>query len=92
MATPLAQQHFIDTFGDYLNAVVDQAVAREKGYVLSIKDYMIIRRVTIGIHAACPILELDMDLNEEVWNHSVIKELKNVAADMVFLDNVGDYL
>lgn len=89
-ATPLAQKHFIDTFGDFVYSQVEEAVDRENGCIWGIEDYMILQRYTIDLYPCFPMLELGMDLFEEVWNHHVIEELRNTAANIVLLDNVGD--
>lgn len=87
-ATPLAQQHFLKTFEDYIYSVVDQASDRDNKHIRGSEEYMILRRRTIGLHPSYPMQELGMDLVDDIWNHPVIDELRRNVVDIVLLDNV----
>ena len=86
------QRHFLTTFSDYLDSVVEQAAHRELGKYCGIEEYMQKRRNNIGALPSFVILELDLKLTEEVYSHPLIVELRTCATDMIIIDNVSNLL
>lgn len=61
MSTP-AQQRFLTTFEEYLNAVVDEAKDRSHHRIRDVRSYLKLRRNTIGAKPSFAILEAGMEL------------------------------
>lgn len=87
MSTP-AQQRFLTTFEEYLNAVVDEAKDRSHHRIRDVRSYLKLRRNTIGAKPSFAILEAGMELPEEVLNHPVLVELTNLTIDLLCIGNV----
>ncbi|KAI0290408.1 terpenoid synthase [Multifurca ochricompacta] len=86
-ASPQSQKRFIETFGSYMQAVVQQAADRTNKHIPTIEEYFEIRREDVGTKPCFAILELEMDLPDEAVNHPTIQELSVLATDMIFLVN-----
>ncbi|KAI0291779.1 terpenoid synthase [Multifurca ochricompacta] len=86
-ASPQSQKRFIETFGSYMQTVVQQAADRTNKYIPTIEEYFEIRRDNVGTKPSFAIIELEMDLPDEAVNHPTIQELSVLATDMIFLDN-----
>ncbi|KAI0292682.1 terpenoid synthase [Multifurca ochricompacta] len=86
-ASPQSQKRFIETFGSYIQAVVQHAADRTNNHIPTIEEYFKIRRDDGGIRPSFAVLELEMDLPDETVNHPAIQELSDLATDMIFLVN-----
>jgi Delta6-protoilludene synthase len=84
-----AQERFVKTFGDYLQAVVQQAADRTQKHIRSIPEYLEVRRGTIGAEPTFAFLELAMNLPDEAVHHPVIEEMSILSTSMILLGNVG---
>ncbi|CAL1709814.1 unnamed protein product [Somion occarium] len=85
--TLTAQRHFVDTFQLYADAVVQQAVDRDRRHIRGVEDYLELHRDTVGIKLTFVILEAKMDLPEEVLNHPSIVTLISACIDMIIICN-----
>ncbi|KAI0036496.1 terpenoid synthase [Vararia minispora EC-137] len=81
------QKRFVETFATYTRAVVRQAADRENRHIRTVDEYLEVRRDTIGAKPSFALLEFDMDLPDEVHEHSVLKELTILCIDMILLGN-----
>jgi len=90
-ASSTARQRFIDTFDHYLDATVREAENREQGTILSLSDYLELRRGNSGAYPAYAMIEciLSIDLKPEVFNHPALWNLTKIAGDMLFTANVS---
>ena len=86
-ATPSAQRRFVDTFGQYLDAVVEQAEDRADHHIQDVPCYFRVRRDTIGAKPSFAINEIHMNIADEVFEHSIIKTLTATAIDMLIIGN-----
>ena len=91
-ATPSSQKHFIETFTDYLNSVVDQAADRDSQTVRTIDSYLKTRRENIGARPSFVNGILHLELPDEAFYHPLITELVYHIADLLILDNVRPHL
>jgi hypothetical protein len=91
-ATPTAQRRFVETFNQYMDAVVQQAEDRTKHHIRTFDSYLEVRRDTIGAKPSFAILELDMDLPDEVFNHPTLENLRMWVIDMLCIGNVSLFL
>ncbi|KAG2099849.1 terpenoid synthase [Suillus discolor] len=82
-----SQRHFLETFDEYLNSVVVEALDREQGRRRSLDDYIKLRCATVGLKPSLTILEMGMDLPDEVFRHPVIMDLVNYITELIFIDN-----
>ena len=87
-ATPTAQRRFVDTFGQYMYAVVQQAEDRTQNHIRTLDSYLDVRRDTIGAKPSFAILELEMDLPDDVFNHPTLENLRTWVIDMLCIGNV----
>lgn len=89
-ASAQSQKHFIETFDEYLDSVVQQAEDRSESRIRDIQSYIDVRRNTIGAKPSFALLELDMDLPDEVLAHPTIQSLSLATIDMLCLGNVSN--
>ena len=75
-ATPTAQRRFVDTFGQYMYAVVQQAEDRRHNHIRTLDSYL-------EAKPSFAILELEMDLPDSVFNHPTLENLRTWAIDMI---------
>ncbi|KAL0574477.1 hypothetical protein V5O48_007491 [Marasmius crinis-equi] len=81
------QRRFVQTFQDYLDSVVEQAIDRNESRIRDVETYFQIRRKTIGAFPSFAILEIHMNLPEEVFLDPVIARLAVLAVDMIIVGN-----
>lgn len=74
-----------------MDAVVQQAEDREKNHIRSLESYLEVRRGTIGAKPSFAIMELEMDLSDEVFNHPTLQNLRLWAIDMLCIGNVRSH-
>jgi hypothetical protein len=81
--------HFLDSFKDYLNSIVDQANDRDSSAIKSIETYFINRRQNIGARPSFAVGELRLNIPDEIFYHPLLKELEYCITDLLILDNVS---
>ncbi|KAH8981004.1 terpenoid synthase [Lactarius akahatsu] len=86
-ASPQAQKRFIEVYGAFVRAIVQEAADRDRKHIRSIEEYFELRRDTISARPAFALIELDTNLPDEAVNHPVIEEMTILAVDMIILDN-----
>ncbi|KAL5510886.1 hypothetical protein ACEPAG_4643 [Sanghuangporus baumii] len=82
-----SQRHMIETFIEYLESVIEQARVRDTSTSLSIAEYLKHRRGNVGTRPSFVPLELDMDLQDEVFYHPAVMDLTQNITDMIIIDN-----
>lgn len=91
-ATPTSQRRFLETFGHYMDAVVQQAEDRTRHHIRGLDSYLEVRRDTIGAKPSFAILELEMDLPDDVFSHPLLESLRLWVIDMLCIGNVSGIL
>ncbi|KAI0089641.1 isoprenoid synthase domain-containing protein [Irpex rosettiformis] len=86
-ATPEAVQRFVDSFKDYLDAVVIQAGDRDQDRICTVDEYFEARSNNIGSRPCYAISELHLSIPDYVFYHPVIKELELLITYLIILDN-----
>ncbi|THU84488.1 terpenoid synthase [Dendrothele bispora CBS 962.96] len=86
-ATPTAQRRFVDTYQQYVDAVVQQAIDRANDHIRDVEGYFRVRRDTIGAKPSFTLLEFTMDIPDEVMNHPIIQDLTIWCIDMLIIGN-----
>ncbi|KAF8882266.1 isoprenoid synthase domain-containing protein [Infundibulicybe gibba] len=81
-ASLTSQQHFVDYFKSYTDAVVQQAEDRSHNYTRDIKSYFDVRRDTIGLKPSLTICEIHLDLPDYVLADPAIQRLTLACLDM----------
>ena len=71
-----------------MNAVVQQAEDRSQKNIRTLDSYLEVRRDTIGAKPSFAILELEMDLPDDVFNHPILEKLRVLVIDMLCIGNV----
>nr|BDO24660.1 sesquiterpene synthase [Collybia nuda] len=84
---PTAQRRFIEEFSVYTESVVEQAQDRDHFVFRDIKSYMDIRRNNVGAKPAFALLEMDMELPHEIFDHKSLITLRECTVDMLCLAN-----
>ncbi|KAF8266735.1 terpenoid synthase [Lactarius quietus] len=86
-ASPQSQTRFIETYGAYAQAVVQEAADRGHKRIRSVQEYFDLRRVTLGARPSFALIELDKDLPDEAVRHPVVEEITILTVDMISLSN-----
>ena len=73
---------------DWTESVVIEAGERDKKIIRNLENYFSLRRRNIGTWANLCVCELHLNLPDEAYYHPMIKEMEELIADIVFLDNV----
>lgn len=91
VSTQTAGKHFIQTFVQYLESVVDEAKDRVNDGVdlNTVEEYLSKRRLSGGGGPSFVALELHLDLPDEAFYHPAIREMQLLGADMIMVDNVS---
>lgn len=79
-------------FGEYTDAVAQEAEDRERGHIRNTKDYLALRRVTIGVRPSFDFFLLSEDLPDSVLAHPHIERLVICGTDLILLENVSDHV
>ena len=82
-----SQCRFIDSFGLYMDAVIQQAADRDQSHIRSIQSYFDVRRNTIGATPSFALLEMETGLPDEVFYDPSITKLTALCTDMLILGN-----
>ena len=88
VASPTSAKHFVDALMDWTESVVIEAEERDKKIIRNLENYFSLRRRNIGTWANLCVCELHLNLPDEAYYHPMIKEMEELIADIVFLDNV----
>ncbi|KAI0265589.1 terpenoid synthase [Gloeopeniophorella convolvens] len=86
-ASPQCQKHFIEILDRYLDAVVEQAVDRNRKHTRDVQDFLKLRTWASAIRPCLALIELDINLPDEVIHHPIIEQLTTLAAQMITLGN-----
>ncbi|KAL0065794.1 hypothetical protein AAF712_007282, partial [Marasmius tenuissimus] len=86
-ATPSFQRRFLKTFGEYFDAVVEQALDRSDSQIRDTEAYLELRRRTVGGFPAFVLLGLHMNLPDAIFTDPVISRLESLSSDMIALGN-----
>ena len=69
---------------------MDQARTRDNNFLFeNIEDYLRHRRENVGAKPAFFPYQMHLNIPDEALYHPVIKELEDLASEMVSLDNVS---
>ncbi|SJL11821.1 uncharacterized protein ARMOST_15232 [Armillaria ostoyae] len=86
-ASSSAQKHFLESFKEYTDSVVQEAEHRQQHHIQNIEDYFNTRRLNAAIYVLHSMLELSYDLPDEVFNHPAVVALRRLGCDMMIMDN-----
>jgi len=86
-ATPASQKHFVESFEDYLDSVIEQAEDRDRDINRDVEGYFKMRRQNIGARPSFVPAELGLDLPDEAFYHPVVLDLSCYITDLIILDN-----
>ncbi|KAL7282764.1 terpenoid synthase [Trametes coccinea BRFM310] len=86
-ATPEAVAHFLESFTDYVRSVVTEAEDRCNGTLLSIDEFIKIRRENNGGRPSLSPCELHLNLPDEAFYHPHIVEMRTCIVDMITIIN-----
>lgn len=95
---PFHWPQFIDSNAAFSKNTVQEALDREahsnKDTVRDIQSYMVMRRETIGTRPCFVLMRSTRRLYipDDVLVNPIVREMENVALDMVFIANVSDDL
>ncbi|KAK0443679.1 terpenoid synthase [Desarmillaria tabescens] len=86
-ASKTSQRRFVESFGYFVDSVIQQAKDRHQHCIRSIDDCFDVRRLTIGVDPSYAMLELGYDLPDEVFYHPTVVALRQMSCDLIILDN-----
>ncbi|KAI3395183.1 hypothetical protein diail_1677 [Diaporthe ilicicola] len=87
IATVTAQKRFVDAFQHYTDAVVQQALDRDRGDLRDIQGYFEARRETIGAKPSFAINQIHLDLPDHIVESPIITRLADLSTDMIIIGN-----
>ncbi|EMD34164.1 hypothetical protein CERSUDRAFT_107906 [Gelatoporia subvermispora B] len=82
---PTCYRRFVGMCNDYIEAVAVEADLRERGVILDVEPYMLLRRENSAVRFCFGLFEyiLGMDLPDEIYDHPVFRRMHLAAIDMV---------
>lgn len=88
---PTCYRRFVGMCNDYIEAVAVEADLRERGVILDVEPYMLLRRENSAVRFCFGLFEyiLGMDLPDEIYDHPVFRRMHLAAIDMVCWANVS---
>ncbi|SJL16465.1 uncharacterized protein ARMOST_19991 [Armillaria ostoyae] len=86
-ASNTSQKHFVESFEEFVYALVQEAEDRQRCHIRNVEDYFNIRRLTFGAYMVHAMLELSYDLPDKVFNHPPFLALRHLGRDLMVLDN-----
>jgi hypothetical protein len=88
-ATPTCAARFRNEFILYAKADAVQAENRDRDKWLTVETYHPHRREGSGTRMTWSLCEFDLHIPDEAMDHPVMKEIKDLAADILIIDNVS---
>lgn len=85
------RRRFIDSTELYLSAVLEEGEKRRNGVVLSLDEYLALRRDTDGFKMCFAMGEFGLTLNlpDVVFNDELLKTLQDCANDVAVVSRVS---
>lgn len=83
------KKRFIKNLSDYLDGTAEQAADRDKSHIRDMTSYFELRRKTIGVLSSFDMLEMNMEVPDEVFEHPVVIKLLSLAVDLTIIANVS---
>ena len=86
-----SHRRFIQSHTKYVDSVVQEAKIRTDRVQLNFREYIELRRNTIGIPPAFDMMEfmLGIDLPDELFENEAFQKMSFAATDMIFYVNVS---
>ena len=88
LTTPNAARHFVDSIADWLESVITQAEDRQSRIPRTIEEFQPYRTINVAVIPTYLPWELRLNIPDEVFYHPAIKEIKDLVAYLVSIDNV----
>lgn len=73
----------------WVDSVVEQALDRDLNRERTEKEFMSLRRLTVGALPCFDVISFSLDLPDTVMNHPKVVALNDLAVEMVILPNVS---
>jgi Delta6-protoilludene synthase len=86
-ATATFRRRFLGTWLDYVESVARQAEHRRAGHIMDLASYFPLRRHTSGAPSTIALYEMDLDIPDEVRAHPALRELEELAVDLIVIAN-----
>ncbi|KAM7196900.1 terpene cyclase [Naviculisporaceae sp. PSN 640] len=80
-------RRFVYRMQEFCDGVVEQAGDRSRDHIRSMEEYFEVRRGTIGAYPCFVVIQHEMDMPDDVYEHDILRKLEQLAADMIILDN-----
>lgn len=86
--TRSTSERFIRHYEKYLDSVHAQAVDRDNKSILSIDEYLALRRTGVAARVAFDYILVHDDLPDEIYNHPQVGKIIDSAIDVIIYTNV----
>ncbi|KAI0675470.1 terpenoid synthase [Trametes maxima] len=86
-ATATGRRHFIDAWTLYAGSVREETRDRDQCRVRTIEEHLAFRRYTIGVELCYAMFEIEIDLPDVIYQHPLVRALRDAVVDIVLLDN-----
>lgn len=89
-ATPVCQRRFARLCEEYIDSVIREAELRERGEILGVEEYRVLRRSNSAVDYCFGMFEyiLDLDIPDEAMDSPILRRMRGAAVDMVTWANV----
>ena len=75
----------------YLHGVTQEASDRDNNRIRQVNDYLRLRRETSAGRPTLALVEFGLELPENVMQYEVVKEMRDIAVDLIIFVNVRTF-
>ncbi|KAF8998905.1 terpenoid synthase [Hymenopellis radicata] len=90
--TSSTAERYIQHFQEYLDSTYRQAFERDNQNILSIDEYLNVRRAGSGAHPSLDLILIQHDLPNDVYDHPFVSKMMQLAVEvMMFVNDVYSF-
>ncbi len=86
--TSSTAERYIQHFQEYLDSTYRQAFERDNQNILSIDDYLNVRRAGSGAHPSLDLMLIQHDLPNDVYDHPFVSKMMQLGVELMMFVNV----
>ncbi|KAK4215799.1 terpenoid synthase, partial [Rhypophila decipiens] len=85
--SPSAQRHFLDTFAEYVNSVVQQRHDNAKSRLRTFDEYWALRHHNCACLPSFALGELGLDIADDIYNRPPLERMMALAVQLICASN-----
>ncbi|KAI1782453.1 terpenoid synthase [Ganoderma leucocontextum] len=86
-ATSSGGKHFVASFTDYLNSVVKEGEARDRGVILTRDAYLAICLENVGVRSLYAMGELLLSIPDHLYEHPLLARMTRLGCEIITINN-----